>query len=165
MRAVGQTKNLRGTVTQIVIDTVQLAVFALTSRRTFYSISATTFQVIVSMQFTSPLMQLSMTGLFLVISCAPNDILMVERSREKYKEVGRFAIERGLRRFWCSQKSIIVVTKDQKVERRDLCRPMDIDIICEPEAADYDPVEYIGAVTATRQEIYLSHGSSISLWS
>jgi hypothetical protein len=165
MRAVGQTKNLRGTVTQIVIDSVQLAVFVLTSRRTFYSISATTFQIILSMQFSSPLMQLSMTGLLLVISCAPNNILMIERIREKYKEVGRFTIERGLRRFWCSQKSIIIITKDQKVERRNLCQPMEIDIICEPETADYDPLEYIGSVTTVRQEIYLSHGNRISFWS
>jgi hypothetical protein len=165
MRVVGQTKNLRGAVTQIAIDSIQLAVFVLTSKRTFYSISATTFQVIASMQFMSPLMQLSMTGLFLVISCAPNDILMVERSREKYREVGRFTIEGGLRRFRCSEKSIIIITKGQRVERRDLCHPLEIDTICESEAADYDPLEYIGAVTARGQEIHLSHGNRISFWS
>jgi hypothetical protein len=165
LKQLGSTKGLRGTVSQIVIDTDGAAVYVLTSRRVLYSISSSTYQVITSMQFQVPLMQLAMTRLFIVISCAPNDVILLERNREKLKEISRLQITEGLRKLFCTSKSIFVITKNQKVERRDLCNPQLGFRICDPEAADYDPVEYIGAVLSTEGELFVAHGNRISLWS
>jgi hypothetical protein len=165
LKSIGATKPLRGCVNQIAIDGENLAVYALTAKRMFYSISATTFQTVGQLQFTTQVMQLALTGLFIVVSCAPNDIVLLTREREKFRELARVSINAGLRRFCCSAKALFVITKGQALEKRELSHPDHPDRICEPEAADYDPREYIGSVFARENEIYLSHGSRVSSWS
>jgi hypothetical protein len=163
-KQIGITKPLRGTVTQVVVDGEQLSVYALTARRTFYSVSATTFQVVGSMQFATPMMQLVLTGIFIVVSCAPNDIVLLTRDRQKFREIFRISVTDGLRRFCCSAKALFVITKSQFIERRFLSHLDVVDRICGPEAADYDPSEYVGVVLAAAEQIYLSHGNRVSFW-
>jgi hypothetical protein len=165
LKQVGAAKGLRGSVSQIVTDNENTAVYILTSRKTFYSISATTYQVLASMQFQMSVMQLSLTRLFIVISIAPNDVVLLERNREKLKEISRFPVADGLRRIHSTDKSLFVITKNQVIERRDLCQPLVHCRICEPQAADYNPLEYIGAIGTSGGEVYVAHGNRISLWS
>ncbi|OHT17010.1 hypothetical protein TRFO_12698 [Tritrichomonas foetus] len=162
--SVGTTKNLRGTVTHIVVDDDHDAVYLLTSKRYYYSISASTFQTITSTNFQNPLMQIALTRIFIVVSCAPNDIILAERNREKFNQIYRFDVSAGLRRLCTSDKSLFVITKKQQIEKRTLSKPLESQSICEPEAADYDPREYIGAIHCDGSDIYLAHGNRISLW-
>ena len=74
-------------------------------------------------------------------------------------------IQSGLRRFFAAETEIIIIMKDQKIQRRKLCNIDTEEMICEPDAADYDEEEYIGCVTSEDREIFLSHGSQISRWS
>lgn len=162
---IGETKGLRGAVTQIVVDNEHTAVYVLTSRRSFYSISASSYQLITTMQFQTPVMQLAMTRLFIVVSCAPNDVILAERSREKFNKICKFEVTQGLRRLFCSDKEILIIDKHQSIQARKLCKPLEAVRVCEPEAADYDPTEYIGAIKADGGNIYVSHGNRLSVWS
>lgn len=165
LNVTGSTKKIRGTVTHIVTDNDNEAVYALTSRRMFYSVSGSTFQIITQTQFQTPLMQLALTRVFIVISCAPNDIILGERNRDKFNQIFKITIDAGLRRFCCGTKYILIIRKDQRIERRMLCQIGEPESICEPDAADYDPEDYIGSVYCEGPVIYLSHGSRISIWS
>lgn len=165
LRALGETKNIRGTVTQLVVDNQRISVYALTSKCIFYAISGTSYNVVSSMQFQTPLMQLTLTTLFIVFSRAPNDIIVAERGRDKFHQITEITIPQGLRRLCCSEKEILIIRKDQGVERRTLCDPLNACRICEPEAADYDPQEYIGTIYASHNTVYISHGNRLSLWS
>lgn len=161
---VNATKKLRGIVTAIATDQEQNAVFALTSRRMFYSISGTNFNVIYSETFEKPVMQLATTQCFVIISIAPNDIMIIEKNREKFNKLYNITIENGLRRFFAASNELLVIMKDQRVQRRRLCDISSAETICEQEAADYNEEEYIGVIYEVDRRLYLSHGNRISFW-
>ena len=165
LKLLGETTNIKGTASQVVVDDQEEVVYVLTSKRVLYAISGTSFEVISSVQFRTPLMQLGLTALFIVVSCAPNTVVLLERKGENHQEQMRFEITSGLRRLCCSEKEILVITKKQEVERRMLCNPLVADTICARQAADYDPLEYMGAIHMCANKIYLSHGNRISVWS
>ena len=164
LKVIGETKNLKGTITQIVIDSELQAVYVLTSRKMFYSISSSTYQVLSAKQFGVPVMQLALTMLFIVITVAPNDVLFVERNREEFNEISKFEVTDGLRRLYATDKSIFVVTKNQEIERRTLAKPEVADKICEARAGDYDPKEFISTVLECGGEIFVAHGNRLSVW-
>ena len=161
---VGSTKKIRGTVTSLIADQFQNAIFAITSRRVFYSISATNFNVINQESFDKPIMQLATTQCFILLSVAPNDIVVLEKNREKFNKLYNITIEAGLRRFFAGNNELLIIMKDQKVQRRRLCDITKAEPICEHEAADYNGEEYIGCVYEIDRQIYLSHGNRLSYW-
>lgn len=161
---VGATSGLRGTVIGLLVDDENESVYAITSKRYYYSISTTNFQVIMNKSFQMPLMQIAKTCIFIIVSCAPNDILLLERNRDKFNQLYKIEITTGLRRFFTSEKALYIINQNQQVERRKLCSPMVSQRICESENADYDPKEYIGALLCDDSNIYLTHGNRISLW-
>ena len=165
LKLLGETAKLKGTVTQVVVDNQEEMIYAMTSRKVLYFISANTFQVVSAKQFVTPLMQISISALFVVVSCAPNDIVIFDRCGKEHRLVTRFEVEQGLRRFCCSEKEILIITKQQEVERRMFSNLQLSEKICERQAADYDPKEYMGAISVRSGKIYLSHGSRISVWS
>lgn len=162
---VGTVKGIRGSVTNIVVDNDNDAVYIITSKRNYYSISASKKQIIMSLSFQTQLMQISMTQMFIVISHAPNDIILAERNSEKFNQIFKINIDDGLRRFFASTNSLFIITQNQKIEKRNLASPLDKIFICEKEAADYDPKEYIGAIHSIDADIYLAHGNRLSYWS
>jgi hypothetical protein len=164
LREAGVKNGLRGSVTQIESDPSDTTVYVMTSRKMLYSVSGTTFQINFATQFPFPLMQLALTQMFIIVSCAPNDIIFAERNREKWRQIMKFEVSAGLRRFSVSSKAIIIVTKEENVERRDLGKIGSSERICLPESADYDPGAYKGVVYSVGHEIYLAHGNRISYW-
>ena len=165
LNIVGSTKKIRGNVTALLADQFQNAIFAITSRRMYYSISATNFNVIFQESFDKPVMQLAATQCFILLSVAPNDIVILEKNREKFHKLYTITIEAGLRRFFAASNELLVIMKDQRVQRRRLCDISVGETICEQEAADYNGEEYIGCIYEVDREVYLSHGNRISYWS
>ena len=162
---IGTVKGIRGSVTHIVVDDDAEYVYLITSKRCYYVISASNRQIVMSMSFPTQLMQLSMTQIFIIISSAPNDIIFAEKNQKEFNQVYKIQIDDGLRRFFAGEKSIFIITKNQKVEKRHLASPTEKFFICEKEAADYDPKEYIGSIYCVDTEIYLAHGNRLSYWS
>lgn len=165
LTVVASTNRLRGTVSAIVLDNHINAVFVLTSKRMFYSISSDNHNIIYSESFKYPLMQIFVTQCFIIISTAPNDIIVAEKSKEKLNRLYNLTIDAGLRRMYVSQTSIFIIQKDQRIQRRKLHDMTKEEIICEPYAANYDEEEYIGAIESMGEDLYLSHGDMISHWS
>ncbi|KAK8852801.1 hypothetical protein M9Y10_017791 [Tritrichomonas musculus] len=161
----GTLKGIRGSVTHIVVDDDRESVYLITSKRYYYAISSSNRQIVMSMSFPTPLMQLSMTQMFIIISCAPNDIILAERNREKFNQLFKIEISDGLRRFLACDNCILIITKSQNIEKRELASPLEKLYICEKEAADYDPKEYIGVIYCIGTDIYLAHGNRLSYWS
>ncbi|OHT07388.1 hypothetical protein TRFO_24402 [Tritrichomonas foetus] len=161
---VGSVRKLNGIVSHIVTDYENEAIYALTSRRWYYTISSSTFGLVISHQFQNTPLQIQLSTVFIIISFAPNDIVILERNREKVSILTKFSIVGGLRSFYCGENHIFVITKNQQIERRGLCKPEESEIICEPDVADYDENEYIGTVFSDGMTIYLSHNNRISVW-
>lgn len=161
---VATTKKIRGTVTALVPDQNIDAVFAITSRRMLYCISATNYTVVMSELFEKPIMQLFTTQCFIIISIAPNDIIVLEKNREKANKLFQINISAGLRRFYAAENDILIIMKNQKVERRRLCNVNIAEPICEADAADFNEEEYLGLIVEYERQIYLTHGNRISYW-
>ncbi|EAX87710.1 hypothetical protein TVAG_009150 [Trichomonas vaginalis G3] len=164
LQVVSTTKKIRGTVTSIVVDQNIDAIFAITSRRTLYCISATNYQIVLSELFDKPIMQLFTTQCFIILSIAPNDIILLEKNREKANKLFQINISAGLRRFFAAENDILIIKKDQQIERRRLCNVEISEPICEADAADFNEEEYIGLIIEYERQIYLTHGNRISYW-
>ena len=164
LNIVATTKDFRGNVTSLVVDNDNDAIYALSSKRIFYCVSSSSYQISFTINFQTPLMQLGVTRMFIIISYAPNNIIIAERNSKEFKQIYQFEISKGLRRFCTSDKCIYIITKDQEIEKRCMCHPHEVETICEVESADYDRSEYIGCIYCDHTDIYLSHGNRISLW-
>lgn len=162
---IGSLKKLTGNVNHIVSDTENEAVYCLTSRKFFYSISSSSFGLINSHQFTSMPLEIQLSTVFIIISFSLDDILILERNREKLNVLKKLTIIGGLRYFYCGENKLFIITKkNQQIERRRLCHPNICEIICEPDVADYDENEFIGTIFYDESRIYLSHNDRISIW-
>lgn len=161
---IGSIKKLTGNVNHIVADTENEAIYCSTSRKFFYSISSSSYTLINSYQFPNMPLQIKLSTVFIIISFSPDDILILERNREKINILKKLTISGGLRYFYCGENQLFIITKKQQVERRRLCNPDENEIICEPDVADYDENEFIGTIFADDSKIYLSHNDRISVW-
>ena len=164
LTTVSTIKGIRGNVLQLLHDPILDSIFLLTSKRIVYSISSTTSQIINSIQFDTIPMQIALTRCFIVVSLAPNSIILMHRNREKFTEVKRIEITSGLRRFCCGVKELYILTKKQTIERRMLSNVTLFDNICEPIDSDYDEEAYIGVIEVNNYDIFISHDHRMTQW-
>lgn len=161
----GSLKKLVGIVNHIICDPEKEAIYCLTNRRYFYSISSVNFTLLQSYQFNQTPLNIQLSTVFILISLSPDEIFVLERQRDKVSVLQEVSISGGLRCFCYDDNQIFIVTKQQTVERRRLYKLDQNEIICEPDVADYDENEYIGCVFAYDSATYLSHNNRISVWS
>ena len=164
LASMGVCGDVRGAVRHLACDVENGTVYAATSKRRLYLVSSETFDVIGNRSLDGLPMQMQLTQLFLVISVAPNEILFVGREKDKLTLQMKVSITAGLRHFACSRRCLIVLTKDQTVERRPLGCPENMELICNMDASDCDEDVYISTVYADGAYIFLAHDNALSVW-
>ena len=159
------SKNFRGQICNLLIDNLLESVFIVTTKRILYNISYTNYNELFHYQFDKPILQLFHSECFLILSIAPDDILILERSKDKINIYYHLIFNNGLRRFFTSKSELLIIMKNQKIQRRKFYDIEKIEIICEPYAADYNEDDYISNIISDDEEIFITHNNQISKWS
>jgi hypothetical protein len=160
----GSSKKLQGTVSHLELDSENEAVYLLTTRRFLYCISTVVFNATLTHEFATPPLGLTITTMFVIVAVAANDLVILQRNRDRFVQACVIKIDQGLRYFSPGKSYLYVVTKNETVERRPYSRVSAAEPICSRDVAEYDEDVPLGRIAWDNDILYLAHGNAVSVW-